>query len=130
MSGRVQATTTLKLHTCSYTEMRIYPGRGRIFVSKDGKSHVLMNSKAGSLYHQRIKPVRLRWTQAWRRANRKAVALIGVGKKKSRKTVKTQKAIVGLSLDEIQKKRAAAEAARKANPPTQQVPKAKKANKA
>eukprot|EP01053_Blabericola_migrator_P004138 Blabericola_migrator_1__4137@NODE_2262_length_3039_cov_131_909152_g1424_i0_p3_GENE_NODE_2262_length_3039_cov_131_909152_g1424_i0NODE_2262_length_3039_cov_131_909152_g1424_i0_p3_ORF_typecomplete_len138_score39_39Ribosomal_L24e/PF01246_20/1_1e20Ribosomal_L24e/PF01246_20/4_9e03_NODE_2262_length_3039_cov_131_909152_g1424_i080493 len=117
MSSRgPQATTTMKLETCAYTEMRIYPGRGIMFVSKDGKTHILSSHKAASLYHQHIKPVKLTWTQAWRRANKKAVALTGTGKKRTTRTTKVQKAIVGLSLDELQKKRAAAEAARKSNP--------------
>lgn len=112
-----QATTTLKLDTCSFSDSRMYPGRGTIFVSRDGKQHIFCNHKVSSLFHQRIKPAKLTWTQAWRRANKKAVAHTGTGKKRTRHTVRVQKAIVGLSLDDLQKKKAAAEAARKNAPP-------------
>merc|ERR1712050_522354 len=47
-------------------------------------------------FHQRIKPVKLRWTQAWRRMNKKG----------TRKVQKFQKAIVGMTLDDIKKKKA------------------------
>merc|ERR1711862_1053800 len=61
--------------------------------------------KAASLYKQRIKAVKLRWTQAWRRMNKKGKA-DETGKKRTRKVQKFQKAIVGMSLDDIKKKKA------------------------
>merc|ERR1712039_971981 len=64
-----------------------------------------MGAKADSLFHQRIKPVKLRWTQAWRRMNKKGKADEG-GKKRTRKAQKFQKAIVGMSLEDIKKKKA------------------------
>lgn len=79
-----------------------------MFSFRDGKLHIFSNRKSRSLYTQKIKPVKLTWTQAWRRANKKATANTGVGKRRTRATVRTQKAIVGLSLDELQKKKAAA----------------------
>merc|ERR1711937_889238 len=56
---------------CVFSEMKIYPGHGMKFASKDGKTHFLISSKVRSLYHQKIKPVKLTWTQAWRRLNKK-----------------------------------------------------------
>merc|ERR1712196_197191 len=64
-----------------------------------------INAKADALFHQRIKPVKLRWTQAWRRMNKKGKVEEG-GKKKTRRAQKFQKAIVGLSLDDLKKKKA------------------------
>merc|ERR1712190_493690 len=90
---------------CAYTEYRIYPGRGQKFVAKDGKVSFFITAKADSLFHQRIKPVRLRWTQAWRRMNKKGKA-DEQAKKRTRKVQKFQKAIVGMSLDDIRKKKA------------------------
>merc|ERR1719222_1705142 len=87
------------------TEYRIYPGHGEEFVAKDGKVHFFINAKADSLFHQRIKPVKLRWTQAWRRMNKKGKAEEG-GKKRTSKAQKFQKAIVGMSLDDLKKKKA------------------------
>merc|ERR1719361_1364614 len=95
----------IKTDLCPYTEYRIYPGRGQKFVAKDGKISFFINSKAESLFHQRIKPVKLRWTQAWRRMNKKGKA-DEAAKKRTRKVQKFQKAIVGMSLDDIKKKKA------------------------
>lgn len=74
-------------------------------MAKDAKVSFFINAKADSLFHQRIKPVKLRWTQAWRRMNKKGKVDEG-SKKKARKAQKFQKAIVGMSLDDIKKKKA------------------------
>ena len=85
----------------------------------------LSTSKCKSLVHQRKKPSKLMWTQAWRRLNKKGKEE-GVVKKKyvslcfpkfsifsffkcasssnyhrSRKAVRVQRAIVGASIDEV-----------------------------
>merc|ERR1711933_75964 len=86
-------------------EYRIYPGHGQKFIAKDGKVHYFITAKVDSLFHQRIKPAKLRWTQAWRRMNKKGKVEEG-GKKKTRKAQKFQKAIVGMSLDDLKKKKA------------------------
>merc|ERR1712118_529939 len=83
------------------------------FIAKDGKSHFFINTKAASLFHQKIKPVKLRWTQAWRRMNKKGKA-DETGKKRTRKVQKFQKAIVGMSLEDIKKKKAQKPELRKA----------------
>merc|ERR1712118_205921 len=75
------------------------------FIAKDGKSHFFINTKAASLFHQKIKPVKLRWTQAWRRMNKKG-KVDEHAKKRTRKVQKFQKAIVGMSLEDIKKKKA------------------------
>uniref|UniRef100_A0A7S2IL38 Large ribosomal subunit protein eL24-related N-terminal domain-containing protein n=1 Tax=Zooxanthella nutricula TaxID=1333877 RepID=A0A7S2IL38_9DINO len=95
----------IKTDLCAYTEYRIYPGRGQRFVAKDGKTSFFISSKADALFHQRIKAVKLRWTQAWRRMNKKGKA-DEQAKKRTRKAQKFQKAIVGMSLDDIKKKKA------------------------
>merc|ERR1739845_83877 len=90
---------------CAYTEYRIYPGRGQKFVAKDAKVSFFISAKLDSLFHQRIKPVKLRWTQAWRRMNKKG-KVDEQAKKRTRKVQKFQKAIVGMTLDDIKKKKA------------------------
>merc|ERR1719327_853959 len=95
----------IKTDLCHYTEYRIFPGHGQKFVAKDGKVHFFISAKADSLFHQRIKAVKLRWTQAWRRMNKKGKT-DEHAKKRSRKVQKFQKAIVGMSLDDIKKKKA------------------------
>merc|ERR1719272_39500 len=95
----------IKTDLCPYTEYRIYPGRGTRFIARDAKVHFFISTKASSLFHQKIKPVKLRWTQAWRRMNKKGKADES-GKKRTRKVQKFQKAIVGMSLEDIKKKKA------------------------
>ncbi|KAF4709552.1 60S ribosomal protein L24 [Perkinsus olseni] len=109
----------VKTELCSYTEFRVYPGHGQRFIAKDGKvvkgglftvgeaivpAHFFFNSKAASLFQQRIKPVKLTWTEKWRRLNKK-VRTTEVARKKTRRTVKVQKAIMGLSLEDFHKKK-------------------------
>eukprot|EP00922_Rhytidocystis_sp_ex-Travisia-forbesii_P007245 GHVS01010551.1.p2 GENE.GHVS01010551.1~~GHVS01010551.1.p2 ORF type:complete len:160 (+),score=33.73 GHVS01010551.1:150-629(+) len=97
--------TTIKTDICSFSEYRIYPGRGKRFIARDGKIHMFITKKAASLFRQKKKPSRLTWTQGWRRLNKK-MRLETTQKKKSRKTAKVQKAIVGLTVDDIKRKRA------------------------
>lgn len=98
--------TTIKTDMCSFSEYRIYPGRGQRFVAKDGKVHTFIHRKEASLFRQRIKPVKLHWTLLWRRMNKKG-GKDAVSKRRTRKSTKTvQKAIVGLSLEDIKRTRA------------------------
>merc|ERR1711976_588710 len=99
------AQMVIKTDPCAFSEMKIYPGKGIKFAAKDGKTHMFISSKTRSLFHQKIKPVKLTWTQAWRRFN-KNVKVDDVQRKKTRKTFRVQKAIVGLSIEEIKRKRA------------------------
>jgi len=67
--------------------------------------HYFISKKARRLHRHKIKPVKLRWTQAWRRMNKKG-KVDESGKKRTRKVQKFQKAIVGMSLDDIKQKKA------------------------
>lgn len=94
----------IKTDPCVFSEMKIYPGHGIKFVSKDGKTHFFISAKTRCLYTQRTKPVKLTWTQAWRRMNKK-VRIDEVQRKKTRKTTRITKAVVGMSLEEIKRRR-------------------------
>jgi large subunit ribosomal protein L24e len=93
----------IKTDPCAFTELKIYPGRGSKFAGKDGKVHYFISSKARTLFHQKIKPVKLTWTQASRRFNKK-VKIDDIQKKRTRRTTRVQKAVVGMSLDEIRRR--------------------------
>merc|ERR1712070_832329 len=108
------AQMVIKTDPCAFSEMKIYPGRGTKFVSKDGKTHLFISSKTRSLFHQRIKPVKLTWTQAARRFNKKT-KVVDIQKKRTRRTTRVQKAVVGMSLAEIKKRRDETTEARDAN---------------
>jgi large subunit ribosomal protein L24e len=94
--------------TCGYTEYKVYPGRGERFVTKDGKLHLFISKKASQLYKRKIKAVKLTWSQAWRRFNSKGKVETGI-KKRAKKRVKVQKAIVGMNIDIINRKKNAGE---------------------
>ncbi|KAH7650301.1 60S ribosomal L24 [Cryptosporidium xiaoi] len=98
--------TTIKTDVCSYSEYRIYPGRGRKFVARDGRVSTFLNQKCASLFHQKIKAVKLKWSVGWRRMNKKLTNQGTTTKRRARKTVRLHKAIEGLSLDDIKQKRA------------------------
>ena len=94
-----------KTERCAFTEFRIVPGRGTRYAGRDGRIVHLIGSKARSLFHQKIKPVKLTWTTAWRQFNKK-VKVDDCTKRRARKTTKVQKAVVGMSLDEIKRRKA------------------------
>lgn len=93
-----------KTDPCSFSEYRIYPGRGRKFAAKDGKVYYFFSTKIASLFHQRKKAVKLTWTQAWRRFNKK-IKVDEISKRRTKKTTRVQKAIVGMTLDEIMRRK-------------------------
>ncbi len=88
---------------CAMSEYRIWPGTGKLFIRRDGKPIFLGSSKAHSLTLQRKKPAKLVWTQAWRRLHKKGITETNLKKRRTRST-KVQRAVVGLSLDDIKKK--------------------------
>jgi len=94
----------VKTETCAFSEYKIFPGHGLRVVRTDGNVVILSNSKCKGLLKQRKKPAKLVWTQAWRRANKK-LKVEQVNRKKTKKTTRFQRAIVGASLDEIKKVR-------------------------
>ncbi|KAM3576245.1 hypothetical protein VYU27_001953 [Nannochloropsis oceanica] len=98
---------------CSFSEYRVYPGHGIRFVRRDSATLVFSTAKTKGLYNQRKKAARLVWTQGWRRLHKK-IKVEEVQKRRSRRTTKFQRAIVGASLDEIKKKRAQKPAERSA----------------
>merc|ERR1711874_635162 len=104
-SKHYRSKMVTKTERCSYTEYKIVPGRGSRFIAKDGRMHYFISTKARSLFHQKIKPVKLTWTQAWRAFNKK-IKVDEMQKKRTRKTARIQKAVVGMSIEEIRRKKA------------------------
>ena len=94
----------IKTDPCSFSEYRIYPGRGKKFCAKDGKVYYFISKKTASLFHHKKKAVKLTWTQAWRRFNKKT-KVDEISKRRTRKTTRVQKAIVGLSLEDIKRRK-------------------------
>ncbi|GIX61720.1 ribosomal protein L24e, putative [Babesia caballi] len=107
LSEMATVTTTIKTELCSFTDYRVYPGRGQKFVARDGKVYFFINSKSASLHKQRVKPAKVKWTPSWRKANKKFQTEVS-HRRRSKKAAKYQKAFLGLSLDELKAKRATA----------------------
>jgi large subunit ribosomal protein L24e len=82
-------------------------------IRKDGQPLTFISSKAKRMYNQGIKPAKLTWTLAWRRLHKKGQKEEG-SRARRRRTVRTQRAFVGLSVDDIAKKAAAKPALRAA----------------
>ncbi|KAK9332691.1 ribosomal protein L24e-domain-containing protein [Lipomyces starkeyi] len=97
----------------SFSGNRIYPGRGKLYVRGDSKVFRFVSSKSASLFLQRKNPRRIAWTVLYRRMHKKGVTE-EVSKKRTRRTVKHQRAIVGASLEVIKEKRSIRPEARKA----------------
>ena len=93
-----------KTEKCSWSDLNVYPGKGKKFVAKDGKTFFFLNKKVAALWHRKTKPVKLTWTTAWRRFNKKDQAQTK-DKKKTKRTTRVQKAIVGMNLDEIKRRK-------------------------
>ena len=92
-----------KTETCVWTEFRMYPGCGKKFVAKDGKSYFFITKKAAAFFHRKTKAVNLTWTTAWRRVNKNENEVFS--SKRKRRVVRQQKAIVGMNLDEIKRRK-------------------------
>ncbi|CAD8072945.1 unnamed protein product [Paramecium primaurelia] len=103
----------IKTDLCSFSEWRIYPGHGRRFVAKDGRLFYYLNQKSRAFSARKIKSQEIQWTVAWRRLNKKIKTDEGAKKRRIR-NLKVQRAIVGISLEEIRRRRKEDDKTRKA----------------
>src|ERR1700694_4458411 len=94
----------MKVEIDSFSSGKIYPGRGRLFIRGDSKVFRFNTSKSESLFKQRKNPRKISWTILYRRMHKKGITE-EVAKKRSRKTVKHQRGIVGADLAAIQARR-------------------------
>ncbi|KAG8996552.1 60S ribosomal protein L24 [Tulasnella sp. 427] len=101
----------MKVEIDSFSGHKIYPSKGRLFVRGDSKIFRFAKPKHESMFKQRKNPRVIAWTQVYRRQHKKGVA-DQVQKKKSRKTVKSQRGYAGLSLADLAAKKAETPAAR------------------
>jgi len=118
----------MKVEIDSFSGYRIYPSKGRLFVRADSKVFRFAQSKNESLFLQRKNPRKIAWTILYRRMHKKGVTE-EVAKKRSRKTVKHQRGIVGADMNTILARRNQT-AATRASARQQAVSKAKEEKKA
>jgi len=94
----------MRTYDDSFSGQKIYPGKGKLYVRGDSKIFRFQNGKSESLFLQRKNPRRISWTTLYRRQHRKGISE-EVAKKRTRRTVKSQRAIVGASLEVIKERR-------------------------
>jgi large subunit ribosomal protein L24e len=94
----------IRTYEDSFSGARIYPGKGKIYVRIDSKFFRFQCGKSESLFLQRKNPRRIAWTVLYRRAHKKGLKE-ETTKRRTRRTVKAQRAIVGATLEEIKDRR-------------------------
>jgi len=94
----------MKVEIDNFSQFRIYPSKGRLFVRGDSKVFRFSTSKNESLFLQRKNPRKISWTVPYRRLHKKGITE-EIAKKRSRKTVKHQRGIVGADMASIIAKR-------------------------
>eukprot|EP01084_Bolivina_argentea_P264398 447857_1 len=117
----------VKTSSCIFSEERIYPGHGINFIRRDGKKLQFVTCKTKHLYLGNRKALKLRWTKAWRRAHKKESILRSVKKDKGRRTLKSERGIEGLTLQDLLRKKNQSAQDRKQN--VDNVPKIKPQSK-
>ncbi|GAB7346707.1 hypothetical protein MBLNU459_g1824t2 [Dothideomycetes sp. NU459] len=94
----------MRIYEDTFSGQKIYPGKGKLYIRGDSKIFRFQNGKSESLFLQRKNPRRIAWTVLYRRQHKKGISE-EVAKKRTRRTVKHQRAIVGASLDVIKERR-------------------------
>ncbi|GAB1217391.1 hypothetical protein ATERTT37_006630 [Aspergillus terreus] len=103
-TGCASPTFKMRTYDDSFSGQKIYPGKGKLYVRGDSKIFRFQNGKSESLFLQRKNPRRIAWTVLFRRQHKKGISE-EVAKKRTRRVVKHQRAVVGASLDVIKERR-------------------------
>ncbi|KAI3433371.1 hypothetical protein D9Q98_003188 [Chlorella vulgaris] len=109
------ATMVLKTQTCRFSGLRIYPGRGVLYIRVDGQQFLFLKQKCRSLFIQRKRPAKLAWTTLYRKQHRKDLEAQVARKKRRNVTRSATRSVAGTSLEIIAKKKAEKPEARKAS---------------
>jgi large subunit ribosomal protein L24e len=93
----------IKYQTCSFSEYKIAPGHGMRYCDVGGKTSIFISKKVHRLFKHAKKALNIRWTIKWRTNHKKGK--VEESKKNVTRVKKERqiKAIVGLSVEEIQK---------------------------
>jgi len=94
----------MKVGLCAFSGFKIYPGHGIKYVRGDSKHFTFVDPKNEALFLGRKNPRKIRWTQVYRRLHKKGI-VEETTRKRTRKTQKLQRAIVGATLEAIKQKR-------------------------
>merc|ERR1712227_893984 len=94
----------MKIDLCDYSGYKCYPSRGITFIKADGKVFKFLDGRSKKAHMLKRNPRKVTWTVLYRRKHRKGVEE-ETTKKRTKRTHKFQRAIVGASLNEILAKR-------------------------
>merc|ERR1712098_370041 len=131
----------MKIDLCTWAGFKIYPGHGRTLIKADGKSYKFLSGRTHKAHLLKRNPRKITWTVLYRRKHKKGLEE-DVQKKRTRRTQKFQRAVVGATLQDIMAKRnqkpevrkaqreQAVRAAKDAKKTTAKKPAASKDNKA
>merc|ERR1712228_998163 len=86
----------MKLELCSFSGFKIYPG--------DGRTYKFLSAKTQKSHDLKRNPRKITWTVLYRRKHKKGIEE-DVAKKRTKRTQKFQRAVVGASLNDILAKR-------------------------
>ena len=94
----------IKTQPCSFSEFAIYPGHGVTYVRRDGTPYIFITAKARSMFNQRKKPAKLKWTCAWRKLHKKRQEHALMGRSR-RKVKKFERAVMDVDFAKIKARR-------------------------
>ncbi|CAG0894079.1 unnamed protein product [Cyprideis torosa] len=94
----------MKIELCAFSGYKIYPGHGKRMVKADGKVFQFLNAKCEASHMLKRNPREVTWTVLYRRKHKKGIEE-ETTKKRTKRTVKYQRAIMGASLADIMAKR-------------------------
>merc|ERR1712168_1717671 len=94
----------MKLELCNFSGYKIYPGHGKRFIRIDGKLFNFLSKKSERSFLMKRNPRKISRTVLYRKKHKKGTQE-EITKKRTRRTVKFQRAIQGASLEAILAKR-------------------------
>jgi len=115
VTSLIHAFGSCRTQTCRFSGLKIYPGRGMLFIRVDGQQFLFLKQKCRALFNQRKRPAKLAWTTTYRRQHRKDQEQ-QVARKKRRSSARVvTRAVAGASVEVIAKKKAEKPEQRKAS---------------
>ncbi|KAJ8901815.1 hypothetical protein NDN08_004020 [Rhodosorus marinus] len=95
----------VKTEVCNFSGFKIYPGHGSRFARTDEKVFNFINGKSKACQKMKRKPVKLNWTQLYRRVNKKGAQEETVKRRTRKVNTVVMKPVEGASLEVIKAKR-------------------------
>merc|ERR1711950_109522 len=94
----------MKIELCAYSGYKIYPSRGRTLIKSDGKVFKFLDGRSMKAHLLKRNPRKVTWTVLYRRKHKKGIEE-EAAKKRTKRTQKFQRAVVGATLQDIMAKR-------------------------